>query len=121
MGNKNKIKGTRLENRIVVMAQNYGLSARKQPLSGQLSMYPEDCVVENVLIQSKAGYTRQSKEGQRYFSFDFDWLKRVCQSAESKNFEMGAVAFRPNGTNQIIISMQYEDFLNLLLKGKAND
>src|SRR5436190_11214522 len=113
MGNKNKAKGTRLETRAVAEAKKFSLPARKQPLSGQLADFPEDVVVADVLLQCKAGYTRTNKDGARSFSFRKAWLDQVQQAATTHGYRFGAVLFRPDGTNTLFVTLDYNDFLKL--------
>lgn len=113
--NKNKAKGTRLENRVVAVARKEGFQARKQPLSGQLKDFPEDCIVGDVLLQCKAGYT-----SQKSFSFQRPWLDAVRSSAEQFGYRMGAVVIRPDSTNKLSIVLDYSDFLKLLQEGSSD-
>lgn len=111
---KNKAKGTRLETRAVAEAKKHHLPARKQPLSGQLRDFPEDVVVGRFLFQCKAGYTRVSKDGIRTFSFRKAWLDQVRAAAKAQGYRFGAVLFRPDGTNQLFVTLDYTDFLHLV-------
>src|SRR5579859_2525460 len=93
--NKNKQKGTRLENRVVRAAKARGMEARKQPLSGQLKDFPGDCLVVDSLIECKTGYTTE-----RTFHLNFDWLDQIIKQAKDNKNRLGALVFRPDGTNK---------------------
>ena len=46
MSSKSKIKGTRVERKIVKLFQDLGIQARRQPLSGALQDFPHDVQVK---------------------------------------------------------------------------
>ena len=46
MSSKSKIKGTRIERKIVKLFEDMGIKARRQPLSGALQDFPHDVQVQ---------------------------------------------------------------------------
>lgn len=109
MSNPNKRKGSSLETAIVKKAQQQDLYARKQPGSGVYKDFPNDVVLENLLVEAKSGYTRLNSDGSKKFSVDVGWLLRVAENAEKGNFEAGIVVIKPDGvrTPYAIVSLDY--------------
>lgn len=103
---------------MVTKARAKGLTARKQPLSGVLSEYPNDVVIENTLIEVKRRVTRLNAKGARILSLDLDWLDGVQRNAKREGFEGAAVFIRPANSARLLVLVEDDFFLRLLVSHK---
>lgn len=117
MSNPNKSKGSRLETRVVKMAEAHGLSARRQPGSGIYADFPNDVTIENLLIEAKCGYTRFAGKGvekSKKISVDLEWIIKVSTNAEKGQFDEGLLVIRPDGVQEPYVFVRLEYLLRVL-------
>lgn len=117
MANPKKRLGTGLEKRIVADARAAGKRANKQPLSGVLNDYPNDAVVEDILVEAKVRAVRLDAKGKRIISIDLDWLDGVLKNAAKNGFETGIVVIRPKNSERLLTLMLFSSFLEMLKGG----
>ncbi len=113
-----KRKGSGFESRIVREAQATGLNARKQPGSGVFKDFPNDAVIESILIEAKAGYTRLNVRGEKHFSLDVDWINKVLSHAKESGFDGWLLAMRPDGIRRWWLLGDGQFILDLILENK---
>lgn len=101
-----------------MQAQEAGLKASKQPMSGILKDYPNDAVIgegeNSVLVECKVRAVSMNAKGEKQFSFDLEWLKGVMRHAKQHNFRLGCVVFAPKSSQDKYVVLAYSDFLDLL-------
>ena len=91
------------------MAKEAGVTARKQPLSGQLADFPGDVVVAEFLGECKAGYTTN-----KTFHLNYEWLHKISKQAKEQGYKAGMLLFRPDGTTEVFAALPYSILLELL-------
>lgn len=116
MANRNKELGTALENRVVEKAEEHGLTARRQPGSGMFAAYPEDDVVENLLVQAKVQSAHLDAKGEKCLTLRLGWLKQVEEAAAKHGFDAGVVVVRPKGSARLLVLCDGDFFLDLLAR-----
>ncbi len=99
-------------------AQQAGLSAERQPLSGVLERFPNDAFIEFALVECKVRTAELSFDGRKFFSFDLSWLKNVVANAAKNNFRMGVVVFASKHSQDKYVALRYEDFISLVQDSK---
>lgn len=113
MANKSKSLGTALENRVVKKAQERGLTAKRQPLSGVLKEFPSDVVVENTLLECKV--RGDGTEGaEKSVRVEYAWLDKVRKLAQTNGNDLGAVVFNPKGGRTPMVLLDLDDLFYLL-------
>lgn len=115
---RQKDKGSRFESRVVQDALAEGLSAKKQPGSGQYAGYPNDAVIESLLVECKAGYTRVNVAGERRFALEVEWIEKVLRHAREDGKAGWVLAIRPNGIRRWWALVDGKWLLALLAENK---
>lgn len=116
MSNPRKALGRRAEKQIAEKAVEAGLRSSVQPLSGILSEFPNDVVIQarelgvQVLVEAKVR-TAQIHGGEKHITINLDWLKGVVSNALRMGMAYGSVVFRAKGSSDFYVLMRYEDFL----------
>lgn len=122
MATRAKANGSALERRVVTTATEAGLRAKKQPLSGVLSDFPNDVQVEDILAECKMRAAWLDGKGQKTLSLSLDWLHGVVKNAKKAGFRCGVLISRAKGSPQLYVTMAFEDWLDLLKrKGLDSD
>lgn len=119
MANPKKKLGTALEKRIEADAKAAGLKATKQPLSGVLKDYPNDVVVEDILVEAKVRAVRLNAKGARIVAIDLDWLDGVMKNAAKAGFRGAVVVIRPKNSERLLTLMLFSSFLDMLKEVEA--
>lgn len=110
MANRNKALGSALEYRVVDKAQQLGLQARRQPLSGVLKEYPNDVVVEDLLGECKVRSTHPS-----YTELQ-EWLEGCQANAKRMKMRDGFLVYNVKGSRTPRVLCDLDLFLSLLEK-----
>lgn len=122
MANQRKRLGTALESTVAKLANEAGIAAKKQPLSGVLTDYPNDVAmdVDGVLAECKVRSVYRDSRGARMLPFDLEWLDKVLKNAKRENFKFGIVVTRPKNSPRLLVTMELENFLEILTNGHKN-
>lgn len=113
MSNPRKALGFGLERRVVNRAKAHGLAARRQPLSGSLSEYPNDVVVEDLLGECKVRSSHPS-----YNEMD-GWLAGCEEHAAEQKMLGGFLVYNPKGSQHPRVMLDLDLFLCLLVRQNA--
>jgi Holliday junction resolvase len=120
MSNARKALGKSLENKVAAVANEAGLEAEVQPLSGVLERYPNDVLIRSgvtaILVECKVRSATISG-GEKYITINLDWLKGCIENLarlSRRAVKMGVVVFRAKRSQDLYVLMRYEDFLHIL-------
>ena len=120
MSNPRKALGHRAEVQIAERAEQAGIKAQVQPLSGILTDFPNDVVLHMpeaiILVESKVRSATVSG-GEKHITVNLDWLKGVLANALRRGMDYGIVVFRTKRSSDFYVLMRYEDYLRLHKKG----
>lgn len=114
MTNARKALGTALENRVVKLASDAGLDARRSPGSGIYREHPADAAIERLLVECKVRAVQHGAMGARYIYLDLDWLRGVQAKARKAGMRDGIVVVRPKGEQRLVALLDFEFLLELL-------
>jgi hypothetical protein len=112
--NRNKELGSSLERRVVAKARRHGLTAQRQPLSGSLSEYPNDVVVEGLLGECKVRSIHPSYNEME------EWLAGCEEHAAEHKMLGGFLVYNPKGSKKPRVMLDLDLFF-LLLKSRNVD
>lgn len=121
MPSKGKVLGSALETRVVARAREYGICAKKQPLSGVLPDAPNDVkLVYNsnegddttVLVECKV--RGDAVGAEKSVRVEYAWLDKVQANATRTGADVGVVVFNPKGGRKPMVLLDLDDFLSLL-------
>jgi hypothetical protein len=112
MSSKEKALGTGLENRVVTRAQKLGLEAHKQPGSGVYDGYPNDAVIEDILVECKV------RSRHPNFSEMQEWLEGCQDNAKRKKMRDGILVYNVKGSRTPRVLCDLDLFLTLLAQNR---
>lgn len=123
MANQVKRLGLDGEKGIVERAIAAGLTAIRQPLSGQLRDFPADIQLSSkqlrVLVESKVRALTVTTKGEATWTLRFDWLRKVIREAKEHGFDHGALFVRPKGARaDRFVLIEETTYLDLLKRAK---
>lgn len=123
MTNSKRVLGNAGEEGIVRRAIKAGLSALRQPGSGQFKDFPADLTLESgqlrVLGESKVRAATLSPKGKRSLTLDLDWLRKVVREAKEHGFHHAALFVRPKGTQgEHYVLLEEAIYFDLLRRGR---
>jgi hypothetical protein len=123
MTNPKRALGNAGEAGIVKRAIAVGLSALRQPGSGQFKDYPADLTLDNgsirVLGESKVRSVHVTPSGAANWTINLDWLRKVVREARDHGFDHAALFVRPKrSVNDHFVLIEESVYLDLLRRSR---